>query len=70
MEATTVKAQTGREWNWNFHLGIQCCMARLLKILLPLLLLSTLPAAVQAQFTYTTNDGTITITDTTAPAVT
>jgi hypothetical protein len=34
------------------------CAARLL----PLLLLFTLPAVVQAQFTYTTNDGTITIT--------
>ena len=32
------------------------------KVLLPLLLLSVLPAAVQAQFTFTTNSGTITIT--------
>ena len=32
------------------------------KVLLPLLLLSALPAAVQAQFTFTTNSGTITIT--------
>ena len=39
------------------------CAARLL----PLLLLLTLPAAVQAQFTYTTNNGTITITGYTGP---
>ena len=36
--------------------------------LLPLLLLLALPAAVQAQFTYTTNDGTITITGYTGPS--
>jgi pimeloyl-ACP methyl ester carboxylesterase len=35
--------------------------------LLPLLLLLTLPAAVQAQYTYTTNNGTITITGYTGP---
>jgi hypothetical protein len=34
------------------------------KILLPLLLLLTLPAAVQAQLNYLTNNGTITITGT------
>jgi hypothetical protein len=39
------------------------------KRLLPLLLLLTLPAAVQAQdFTYTTNNGAITITGYTGPA--
>ena len=32
------------------------------KPLLPLLLLFALPAAVKAQFTFTTNNGTITIT--------
>src|ERR1035438_6227712 len=35
--------------------------------LLPLLLLLTLPAAVEAQFTYTTNNGAITITRYTGP---
>ena len=35
--------------------------------LLPLLLLLTLPAVVQAQFNYTTNNGTITITGYTGP---
>src|SRR6186713_2537763 len=35
--------------------------------LLPLLLLLTLPAAVQAQFNYTTNSGTIIITGYTGP---
>jgi hypothetical protein len=37
------------------------------KRLLPLLLLLTLPAAVQAQFNFTTNNGTITITGYTGP---
>jgi len=37
--------------------------------LLALLLLLTLPAVVQAQFNYTTNNGTITITGYTGPAV-
>ena len=32
-----------------------------INVLLPLLLLLTLPSAVQAQFTFTTNNGTITI---------
>ena len=40
------------------------CAARLL----PLLLLLALPAVVQAQFTYTTNNGTITITGYTGPS--
>ena len=35
--------------------------------LLPLVLLLTLPAVVQAQFNYTTNNGTITITGYTGP---
>ena len=35
--------------------------------LLPLLLLLTLPAAVQAQFSYTTDNGTVTITGYTGP---
>ena len=35
--------------------------------LLPLLVLLTLPAAVQAQFNYTNNNGTITITSDTGP---
>jgi hypothetical protein len=35
--------------------------------LLPLLLLLTLPAAVQAQFTFTTNNGALTITKYTGP---
>lgn len=38
-----------------------------LKVLLPLLLLLALPAVVQAQFTFTTNNGTITITGYTGP---
>ena len=38
------------------------------KVLLPLLLLLTLPGAVEAQFTYTTNNGTIRITGYTGPA--
>jgi len=37
------------------------------KVLLRLLLLLALPAAVQAQFTFTTNNGTITITGYTGP---
>ena len=37
------------------------------RVLLPLLLLLALPAAVQAQFTYTTNNGAITITGYTGP---
>src|SRR5206468_563411 len=35
--------------------------------LLPLVFLLTLPAVVQAQYTYTTNNGTITITEYTGP---
>lgn len=35
--------------------------------LLPVLLLLTLPAPVQAQFTFTTNNGAITITGYTGP---
>src|ERR1035441_10299762 len=35
---------------------------RLRKSLLPMLLLFTLPTLMQAQFTYTTNNGTVTIT--------
>lgn len=38
-----------------------------LKVLLPLLLLLALPAVVQAQFTFTTNNGAITITGYTGP---
>ena len=38
-----------------------------IKVLLPLLLLLTLPAVVQAQFTFTTNNGAITITGYTGP---
>src|SRR5687767_8739555 len=41
------------------------CVARLWPLLLWLLL--TLPAVVQAQFSYTTNNGTITITGYTGP---
>jgi hypothetical protein len=37
------------------------------RILLPLLLLLAPPAVVQAQFTFTTNNGTITITGYTGP---
>jgi len=42
-------------------------IARCFKRLLPLLLLLTLPAVVQAQFTFTTNYGSITITGYTGP---
>ncbi len=38
-----------------------------LKVLLPLLLLLALPALVQAQFTFTTNNGAIAITGYTGP---
>ena len=41
------------------------CVSRIL----PMLLFLALPAAVQAQFNYTTNNGTITITGYTGPAV-
>jgi hypothetical protein len=37
-------------------------MEKCLRRLLPLLLLVTVPAVVQAQFTFTTNNGAITIT--------
>src|SRR5262245_32434219 len=47
--------------------GVRTAVARSLLPLLLLLLLLTLPAAVQAQFNYTTNDGTITITGYTGP---
>jgi hypothetical protein len=63
MKATRVKAHTWRKWIWHFHFGIQCYLERLFKSLLPLLLLLLpLPAVVQAQYNYTTNNGTITIT--------
>jgi hypothetical protein len=42
-------------------------MGRFFRRLLPLLLLLTLPAVVQAQFTFTTNNATITITGYTGP---
>ena len=63
MIATRAKTQAWRKWNWDFRLGIQCCVETSFKRLLPLLLLSALPAVVQAQFNYTNNgDGTATIT--------
>jgi hypothetical protein len=42
-------------------------MKILFKVLLPLVLLLAKPAVAQAQFTFTTNNGTITITDYTGP---
>ena len=42
--------------------NIECAMKTRFKVLLPLLLLLALPAAVRAQFTFTTNNGAITIT--------
>lgn len=73
-----VDAGNGETQRW--HMGTEgnmfrgCpCNVRALRLriacapsLLPLLLLLTLPAVVRAQFTYTTNDGTITITGYTA----
>ena len=41
---------------------VECAMKTRIKVLLPLLLLLSLPALVQAQFTFTTNNGAITIT--------
>ena len=40
----------------------ECAMKTRIKVLLPLLFLLALPAVVQAQFMFTTNSGTITIT--------
>src|ERR1035438_2531549 len=42
--------------------NIECAMKTRFKVLLTLLLLLALPAAVRAQFTFTTNNGAITIT--------
>ena len=70
LRTTSARTQTWRKWNRNFCLEIQRCMETSFKGLLPLLLLLTLPAAMQAQ-SYTNNygiwyfgatNGTITIT--------
>jgi hypothetical protein len=62
MQATRVRARTWTTWDWNFHLGSQCCLESFLRSLLPLLLLWILPITVHAQFTYTATNGAITIT--------
>jgi Leucine Rich Repeat (LRR) protein len=53
---------TSRKWSW-----IQLNERRAARTGMLLLLLLTLPAAVQAQFLFTTNNGTITITAYTGP---
>ena len=47
--------------------NVECAMKTRIKSLLPLLLLLALPATVRAQFTFTTNNGAITITGYTGP---
>ena len=63
MKATRATTQAWRKWNWSIRFGIQSCVETSFKTLLPLLFLLALPAVVQAEdYTYTTNNGTITIT--------
>ena len=77
-QSSPARAPSSKERRVNRHFagfaGTPCLktMATRLRIawakrLLPLLLALTLPAAVQAQFTFTTNNGAITITAYTGP---